>query len=142
MFSAYAAMALLFFAHHVPVTNCGAGKYREVIEKTTSLILEKASMGSFVGEFPTPEGTPECARVKFSIDGEGRAIGISIPESSGNFEVDMAVVKSIKKYRFRAEMLSGYRTYMLVFKVNYNKIPPGYYNNIKNNDQIKGFEVI
>jgi len=127
MYAAYIITAL-FFAHHSPATDCGASRYSEVIKKTTSLILEKAPIGSLVREFPTSKGTPECARVRFSIDSDGRAINISMPESSGNFDVDMAVVGSVKKYHFRTETFGAFRTYMLVFKVDYNKIPSNYFN--------------
>jgi len=127
MHAAYITAAL-FFAHQSPAIDCGASRYGEVIKKTTSLILEKAAIGSLVREFPTFNGTPECTRVKFSIDSDGRAINISMPESSGNFDVDMAVVRSVKKYHFRTETFGAFRTYMLVFKVDYNKIPSNYFN--------------
>ena len=126
---------LLLLAHMVDGgaahRTCGLEENRAVIEKTRAMVLHKEPMSSLVGEFPTPNGTPECARATFSIDGDGHPVDVRIVESSGNFEVNFTVVHSIKKYVLKKEFLSWFRTYMLVFQVDYNKIPPGWFDGTK-----------
>lgn len=126
----YIALASAIMSKNSP-PDCGAKNFSAIIKKTNSLVLAKEPVGSLVGEFPTPRGTPECVRVKFSIDGDGHAVDISIPESSGSFEVDMAAVKSLRKYHFKTEIFSWFRTYMIVFNIDYNKIPENYFHHMK-----------
>jgi|GEM_PF-4792053 len=110
---------------------CGLQENRALVEKTRAMVLHYAPLDSLVGEFPTPNGTPECARVVFSIGDDGHPIDLRVVESSGNIEVDMAVVKAVKKYVLKREVLSWFRGYTLVFQVNYNKMPPNWFDEVK-----------
>ena len=95
------------------------------------MVLHDAPLDSLVGEMPTPNGTPECARVAFSIGDDGHPVDLRVVESSGNFNVNMAVVRSVKKYVLKREFFSWFRTYMLVFQVNDNKMPPDYLDGVQ-----------
>ncbi|MBQ4855564.1 hypothetical protein IMW82_12875 [Rhodanobacter sp. B2A1Ga4] len=113
--------------------GCGLQENRAIVEKTRAMILHDAPLDSLVGEFPTPGGTPECARVVFSIGGDGHPVDVRVVESSGNVAVNMAVVRSVKKYVMKKELPRWFRTYMLVFRVDDNKMPPNYVDGMRPN---------
>lgn len=106
--------------------ECGLQENRVVVEKTRAMILHDAPLDSLVGEFPTPDGIPECARVVLSIGGDGHPVDVRVVESSGNVAVNMAVVRSVKKYVMKKELFRWFTTYMLVFRVDDNKVPSNY----------------
>lgn len=106
--------------------DCGSKLHKDLIDRTQALVVSRHEVDATVGEMPTPAGTPECSRVQFSIGSDGSPTKVLVAESSGNVAVNMAVIRAVKKYKFKKELFSQIRTYTLVFYISDNKIPQHY----------------
>ena len=108
-------------------TDCGVAAQQALLRRTESLVISRVPTEPVIGEMPTPEGTRECARIRFSIDAHGEPIDLAVAESSGHMAFDLAAMRAIGRYRFRWEFLGSFRTYSLVIQGVADKIPPDYF---------------
>lgn len=123
-------LPLMIFLLGVSVTapgpDCGAASHGDLLRKTEAMIVSRSPVDAVVGEMPTPQGTQECARLEFSIDSSGNPLDVKIAESSGNMAFGLAAIRAVKKYKFRTEFLSRFRTYSVIVSGVADKQPPDY----------------
>ncbi len=110
-------------------TDCGDERHERIIEMTNRLVISRVDLEVPEGitELPKRGGTEECVRLAFGISSDGRAQNISIRESSRNFDLNVAAIHALKKYRFHAAKAAKGASYSLIFKklMNIAPAPPG-----------------
>lgn len=121
IFSALILMAYLSSAPHN--FDCGERAKYSLIYKTKSLVIHSVPIELPVSEASMEDKGLECVRVKFSIDSSGRPVDVVIAESTKDIGVEIAAVRAVKKYRFRSELFSQFKTYSLVFSVKSRYVP-------------------
>ena len=106
-----------------PSKDCGANRHAREIAKTRRVVLATAPLEPYVGEMPTSVGHRECVRFTFSIDSQGRAVDLHVPESSGDFVLVLDARRALSRYRFIPAMAGASKRYTLVFSVIENRWP-------------------
>ena len=109
-------------------TDCGAAAQQALLRRTESLVISRVPTEPVIGELPTPQGTPQCARITFSIDAQGEPIYLAVAESSGHMAFDLAAMRAVGRYRFRHEFLGGFRSYSLVIQGVADRMPSDYFH--------------
>lgn len=109
-----------------PGLDCGAISHGEILRKTEALIVSRSPVDEVMGEMPTVQGTQECARLEFSIDAVGSPLDVKIVEASGNMAFSLAAIRAVKKYKFKPEFLSRYRTYSVIVRGVADRMTPEY----------------
>lgn len=111
-----------------PPEDCGASRHAQEIAETRRMVVATARLAPYVGEMPTTSGHRGCARFTFSIDSQGRAVNLRVPESSGDFVLVLDGRRALSRYRFIPATADAGKQYTLVFSVIENKwpsAPPG-----------------
>ena len=106
-----------------PSKDCGANRNAREIAETHRVVVATAPLESYVGEMPTPAGHRECVRFTFSIDSQGRAVDLHVPESSGDFVLMLDARRALSRYRFIPSVAGAAKRYTLVFSVIENRWP-------------------
>lgn len=106
--------------------DCGEERHNRIIATTNRLVISRVDLEVPEGitELPRRGGTEECVRLAFGISRDGRPQNISIRESSRNFDLNVAAIHALKKYRFRPAQADAGASYSLIFKKIMNIAPP------------------
>jgi hypothetical protein len=111
-----------------PLKDCGASRHAQEIAETRRVVVATAPLEPYVGEMPTAAGHRECVRFTFSIDSQGRAVDLHVPESSGDFVLVLDARRALSRYRFVPAEAGAGKRHTLVFSVIENRwpcAPPG-----------------
>ena len=106
-------------------TDCGYAIYRSSIENTTSIVIHSASieLPITITEIPKIGGTKECVRLEFNISKSGRAKNISIRENSRSFDMNVAALNALSKYKFRYIGAKKGMRFTLIFRATLGVAP-------------------
>lgn len=107
---------LLMLSLMIPAQDCGRDEYQAAIAMTEGLIEKKVDLAIPYVEIPHGEGEKECARVTFRIDNHGMAADVEVAESSGDIVLNLAAIRALKNYRFRAPPSKYGPIFMLTFE--------------------------
>jgi hypothetical protein len=118
-------LALLLVGAPRPSTSdCGAAMHKAEIAASALSVRKAVSVETLSGEFPTEDGTYECARVSFLLTPWGSMYRLRFDESTENLAFDMAVRRAVEKYEFEGSVFGMFDTKTLVFDGIYNRRSP------------------
>lgn len=106
--------------------DCGYAGHESEILNTTSLILSRAALEIpvAISELPKEGGSKECVRLEFGISKSGHAEHISISDSTHSFDMNVAAIKALEKYRFKKPVTRKNVRYTLIFRAVMDVAPP------------------
>jgi hypothetical protein len=118
-------LALLLVGTPRPSTSdCGAAMHKAEIADSARSVRKAVPVEALSGEFPTKDGTYECARVSFLLTPWGSMYRLRFDESTENLAFDMAVRRAIEKYEFEGSVLGMFDTKTLILDGIYNRRSP------------------
>lgn len=115
---------ILLLQVDLPTDDCGYSAHKAWIHRTEEVVEKKASLDIPTPELASGKGANECVRFEFQIDRNGRAINISVKESTNELLMNMAAANALKKYKFRLPASNRRVSYTLVFKGVVGDAPP------------------
>jgi TonB family protein len=113
-------LPLVLSAALLPPSNCRAGGWDRVVERTETIVSRRA-------EFRVPYGPvgpypgPSCVRISFTIADDGSPSDLTIDESSRNRAVDRSALDTLTRYRFEPPCL---KSKAQVFALVFEYVPP------------------